>query len=125
GTRIENSARASRVPWRNGTAAAWNRRSPTEVAGSPAGCWWAAPRVTAPTAAMSPARASEAARRPGRVRLTAPTSGSEAHVERNVMRVRKEFQILVRVVESRHGGLDDGQRELHPESGGESLGVVI
>src|SRR5437667_5615589 len=122
--RIENSARPSRGPWRNAVAAAWKRRSPTEVAGSPAGCWWA-PRVPAPKAAISPARTSETTRRPGRVRLTAPTSGSEAHVERNVMRVRKEFQILVRVIESRHGGLDDRQRELHPESGGEPLGVVV
>src|SRR5262249_44741832 len=61
----------------------------------------------------------------GRVAPQGATPRSEAHIERNVVRIRQELEVLERVVESRDGGLDDRQRELDPESGREPFRIVI
>src|SRR5262245_55269934 len=111
-----NSARASRSPWRKGTARAWNRMSPTE----------AGPTESRGRSAHATAGCCETAMRAATttqwVRRT--NSPLEADVHRHAVRLRQELEIAVGIVETGDRRLHQRERELHAESGREPFGVV-
>src|SRR6267154_3051206 len=121
--RMKNSARASPPSWRYATALAWYRISPTEASGSPGvGTPMVAPAGAARRAQARAWSRSRSARRGWR--LTA-RGLLEAHVHRYPVSRGEQLEILVGVIQARHGRLAQRQRELHTQARRQSLGVVV